>query len=325
MNRSMTRTLWIGVLPLAWACNGGGDGDTEPLRVLDEAALQEGVSLVADNVPGCFAAPTNTSRTVAIPAVAMLRELARLPWPAAGTGSSGACGGEVTVQSEHANGITDYDVLFDAFCLQSTDGDVVIDGHITGREIGTPSDSGPVISAFEADTVGELGFTSPAGSFGITLTGARVDYGVPATWEPGVPDEASPDRVVVDQIAVTLDPSGAVDVVRDLELTRVGGLSMEITITGGQLGREGESFVNIRTPEGEPVGASLGSLSLTGAGSIRLEGAEDTVIVVHPGPSAGSFTFEVNGAAYPDRLDCGGSRQVTYDIVAALISALPLY
>ncbi|HMV65252.1 MAG TPA: hypothetical protein PKA64_00280 [Myxococcota bacterium] len=290
-------------------------GKDKATLVLDEATVTSRLEEIGRDVPGCdVSAGAELARVMA--------GVGALPVPDVST-VSGTCGGTLTVTSEHANGITDYTLVAASLCAGSADGDVVLDGTIQAREIGEPSDVGPVISAFELDSEGPIAIAQGGGTIDLEIDGIRAEYGKPAAWYPEEPDAANPDVTTVDEVRITFSSDGRTEVLRGLRVERTGGSGASLTITDGQLGREGEGFANLRTPPGEPLLIDTFGLSLSG-GAIELDGAKDTVLRVTPGGS-GTLVFELDGAPFPTGLDCSVGRQPMVEVGMALLVSLPIY
>lgn len=272
----------------------------------DEAEVQLYLDRVVGNVLHCEAMGP------AGPAARTLPDLER---------ADGSCGGTLLGTSEHENGITDYVVTFERFCVSSDEGDVVVDGTFLAKQIGTPSDSGPVISRAEVETDGPVTIENPDGSvLALEIEGA-VDYGYPEAWTPGIPDDANPDVGRIRSGTLTLD-DGTVMFVEDVEIVRTGGLVATMEITGGRMGTEGEGTADIRTREGDPL--VMETLVLTG-GTVDFEGAGGTVASIAPSPeTAGVFVLELDGAELPTQLDCSAGVAPLLEAGLALLTELPL-
>jgi len=243
----------------------------------------------------------------------------------AGTSATGSCGGVLDVTSEHENGVTDYVVTFQDFCVSGEQGDMTWDGVMVGKEIGTPSDSGPVIKAFEMETQGAVQVVTGAETVSFEIAGARADYGDPQAWYPGTPTEEKPNVVKVDTIEVTRTGSGETYTLTGLHYETVGAfLTTQVEVVGGML--EGPNgSVRVRTEEGAPLAVMLAGGSVN-AGGLVLQGAKDTEVIVAPVEGEmGVVGITVNGAPYADRLDCADALGPTAELVMAVAGALPIY
>jgi hypothetical protein len=294
-------------LVLLVACN----GDPKPTLVLDEAVVADVLTTVTTVVPNCDVGSTEAART---PPTGPQY---------AGTGSTGACGGSLDVTFNHESGVTDYDVTLADLCLTGPQGDMTWSGGIAATEIGTPSDDGPIIKAFELSTVGDLTILTGGETVTASITDARADYGDPQPWYPGLATEAKPNVVEVDTIAVDL--GGDAYTLTGLRYEAVGEfMSTSIAVTGGLLEGPGGT-VTVRTNDGAPLAIMVAGGAVT-AGGLVLGGADDTEVVLTPvDGSIGVFDITVNGAAYPDRLDCVDAIGPTGALTVALMSALPIY
>lgn len=307
----------------AWAvaCGGGGGGQS-PTLVLDEALVNTRIEQAGAAVPGC---DTTGGAEMVLRAIAEVAAVRQSPPPEATTLiADGPCGGQAFMGSTHENGSTDYTVAFSAFCTNSADGAVTLDGSVYGRQVGTPSDDGPVISAFEASTpslvVGQNGQTIE-----IVVDGARVDYGNAGTWEPAEPDDAHPNRFQVTHAQASFSADGREVVLDDLTMLGTGTYAAPVLeITGGQLGDAGEGFAVLATPPGEPLTLDPLNLRVT-SGAVVMNGADDTSLRVDVDDNnPGVFSFTLDGTALPLGLDCSQARGPLVSVGLALLSGLAL-
>jgi hypothetical protein len=302
-------------------------GDPKPTLVLDAATVSDRLESIGQDVPGCDVTGGASLSRVA-PAVRGLRTLMRaLPAGGplmAGSGSTGACGGDLTVEFSHESGVTDYTLHFNDLCLTSADGNITVSGDVSGREIGTPSDAGPVIEAMEVATVGAVTITQNGQTTDIVVTGGRAEYGKPEAWAPGEPDAANPDVVTLDNATATYSSDGRTEYVTGLRYERTGGDVATVTVTQGQLGRTDEAFVTMATVEGDPIVVDLVAMQVQ-SGTVRLAGADDTELLVRPGETTGTLEFDLDGAPFASGLDCSAGRQPLVQAGVALIVALPIY
>ncbi len=265
------------------------------------------------------------------------RELSDLSWAAHATErvlgstspryrSAGSCGGSLDALSEHANGITDYELTFAAYCIHSDDGDVVVDGVVRAREEGTPSDSGPIVSALESSTDGPLTIAQGGSTMELTLDDARVQYGIPAAWAPSPPDEQHPDVLTVGGLrAVFPGDDDREDYVRNLRIERVGSTAASITIVNGQAGTSGEGHVEVHTAADDPVVFDFGQLQVT-SGTVVLDGAGGSVVTLKPDPSApGTILLTLDGVPYDRDVDCTAARIPLVEVGWALLMELPIH
>jgi len=289
------------IAPLAIGCGSSGSKpDYGELLVIDEALVVDRIERLQAAVPACGTQPASRRRT------------------------DGACGGGLEVAGEHANGNTDYDIDFDAFCMSGTEaGDVVLDGQLKGREEGTPSDSGPVVSAFSLDTDGPLAVAHDGYDLEVELAGLRTDYGLPAAWSPDTPTDSAPDVTVADLLTVHFPGGEEPDLlIGDVRLERTGAVPA-ITVVEGIVAIEGEGHVQVSTPPGEPFG--FGSVDDV-SGAIVLTGAEGTELVLRP--VAGDMLtveLELNGSPMNENVDCSAALPYFAQAFAALVGELPVY
>lgn len=303
----MNRTLAV-VLLTTSACGGK--------ITLDPAAVDARLDRFDETVPLCASADGAAMRAIGHALRAAPRR------DDASLTRAGSCGGSLDVTSAHESGVTDYAVTATAFCLNSAEGALTLDGALAARQIGKPSDAGPVISAFELSTDGPVTLASPSGTITLALDGARADYGVPAAWIPGVPDAEHPDVVTIRSATATFDVDGRVDFVRDVRFERVGAAPATITIDRGEAGTEGEGYVDVRTADGAPLTYDFGQLAFT-SGTLELVGRGGTVVTVTPSAPA-TFAITLDGAPYDRGLDCAAARAPLVEGLAAVIEALPI-
>lgn len=242
---------------------------------------------------------------------------------AVGTGSTGTCGGEAQVEWNHEDGDTDYTAIFDTFCMNSSSGDVVVNGEITAHEEGTPSDEGPVVESLDVATDGPLDVELGGSQVAVDVRGLQTTYGVPQAWSPGEPTTASPDVTTLDRATLTW-ADGTVDYAEDFQLERTGLFPASIVIERGRLGTEGEGYVDVSTRPGEPLLVS--STGMVQGGSIVLTGRGGTEVVLTPRPDAAGLTdVVVDGVAHPRNIDCTGGLAPSLEMALALTAAFPIY
>lgn len=309
-SRALSVLAPAALLLTAGCISGSGKRDYGELLVIDEALVQDRLVRLEAAVPAC----TTTSS-----AARRARQL-----PVAGTGTTGSCGGEVAVDTAHDNGITDYSIDLDAFCMSGTDaGDVVLDGIVEGQERGTPSDAGPIIDSFVLETEGPLTVDHDGPDMEITIDGVVADYGLPAAWAPDTATAADPDVTTLDLLTVHFPGGEESDLlVGDLVVERVG-TPPQWTITEGAVALEGEGYVQLSTPPGEPF--TFGGVEAM-SGSLVLTGADDTTLVITPSASTPmAMELELNGAPMAQGVDCSPALPFLVQGVAAAYLALPLY
>lgn len=300
----------LALVATAGCISGSGKRDYGELLTIDKALVQDRIERLEAAVPACTATTAAARRTNRL--------------PVAGTGSTGSCGGAVAVDTAHDNGITDYTLDLDAYCMSGTDaGDVVVDGVVVGQERGTPSDAGPIIDSFSLETDGPLTVDHDGPDLEITIDGVVADYGLPAAWTPDTATAADPDVTTLDLLTVHFPGGEESDLlVGDLVVERVG-TPPQWTITEGALALEGEGYVQISTPPGEPF--AFGGVD-TMSGSIVLTGADDTQLIITTSATTPmAVELELNGAPMAQGVDCSPALPFLVQGVAAAYLALPLY
>jgi hypothetical protein len=326
LHRPQTLALSLIALVVALGCReddsddgDAGDADYGPLLVLDEALVTDRMARLVAVAPTCSltSAEAGGDRSDAT------RDGSSASPPPAGVGAVGSCGGTLEVMSDHNNGVTVYELDFSDFCMAGDVTDVVMNGLVIGTEFGTPSDSGPVIEALEMETNGPLEVVHDGARMEFTLAGARVDYGVPATWGPGVPTAEAPDVTVVESLTVHFPDGEEADVtLADVRAERVGA-SPSYTIDGGVLAFAGVGHVALSTAPGQPVVLDPFQPE---SGAILLDGADDTQIAVTMGTDPLlRFTYALDGDAMDAGLDCSATTPLLLEAVGALFQALPFY
>lgn len=322
--------LILGCVTLLGGCDGKGK-----LLKIDEETLNSSLDHVDAAIPTCASAPVTAARRDVVAAwsdpIGLTLEQIRQAHYAAqtgapdfqlisGVGSTGSCGGSLNVEFDHANGITDYTIGLLDFCMTTAEGNLTLNGALKAKEIGKPSDAGPVISSFSASTDGPLEITTPTDTITLVLDDARTDYGLPAAWTPGVPDADHPDVSTLKSLTATFG-DGREDFVDNLRIERVGTPS-EVVITDGDVGTRGDGYVRIRTPDGDPL--IVQSLTPMG-GAVELQGAGDTVLTIRPVGAQMVFTLELDGAAFPRGVDCAAMDGLKSEALTAFLLALPLF
>lgn len=242
---------------------------------------------------------------------------------------AGDCGGTLSLTWKgHQSGVTTYTVEALDFCmllaeeeaapltataeaqaqLAAVEGGTVINGVMDVVEIGTPSDSGPIISKVTADIPDVVTITTPDDE--LTLSGeASYTFGTPGV-VPASPTEAKPDTLYVSQVALgfgedkievknltvhawesPVDPTDAtidntvVDVVGGYYVTTSGRVALLGTDTPLQINDDFELVA--------------GTLDVTGAGG--------TSMTISASETPGVFEFLVNDEPLGKKLDCSGA------------------
>jgi hypothetical protein len=298
---------------------------------LDEEAVDAQIDRITTSLPVCTSgaeAPA-AARAAAIELgrlAVLARDLPSLAQQADGRGPAlnvaGPCGGELQVGREHENGVTDIVGTFASYCADSAAGQVFLNGTFVAKERGNPSDSGPVIHSLEASTDGAIEVTTGGTTLSLTVDDARVDYGVPAAWTPGIPTEDDPDVVRLGEATVTY-ADGAVGYVRDIRIERVGNAPAIVRILDGEAGVEGEGHVDVSTPDDDPLEVNLAGVAIEG-GTVVLSGRGGTEVTLTPGATDGAWDVALDGAAY-DAVDCSAGRAPLVQIGLALLAELPVH
>lgn len=320
----MQPNIFAGLTVLLVACGG---------RIkLDQEVVDERLDHVDADVPLCATRDASAASALRGPAQE-LRAAHRAERAARAMGiapppyrSNGSCGGSLDATSEHENGKTDYVITFSAFCMDSDDGQLVVDGVIDAREDGHPTDLGPMIEALDVSTDGPVTVAGPTGTMEITLDDAHTKYGNPSTWMPGTPDEANPDVTTVKRAAVVfVDADDREDYVRDLRVERTGVGPAVVTITSGEVGTVGEGWVDVRTAEDDPLLVDVAGVRLTG-GTVEFLGSGGTVVTVQPAPGeTGAFVLTLDGVPYDRDVDCTAARMPVLEAGLGLLTELPIY
>jgi len=320
---------WVLVVMLALgpvACGGDGDGDDNPGTSstnadLSETSVQTAVDNIDTYVPGCepvgvtplaFAAPSAAPAAV-IELVDLLRLAAggatdeanvrTLALPAIGGQTiDGDCGGKADISSNHESGTTTFSVSFTNFCVEdstSSSGQTNLDGALTLKEIGTPTDFGPEISRVTA-TVPSLTVVSDGETTTLTLGELSYDYGTPGV-TPGTPTQATPDRISIDRVTIDYVSKGKKHSLSDLSATTwEAGSDMVVGIDKGRYDTTSSGYVDIST--GDPLVLNPDGV-LTG-GSLDLSGADGTVTVTPSPAGIDIFEVAVDGQSMATAVDC---------------------
>ena len=281
-------------------------GCTPKVSWTEEKVLEE-LTQIEENVPLCHTIPRDLAST-----------------DSSRRRVDGACGGSVTGSSEHENGVTDYEVLLSAFCLETTEGQLTVEGTLLSKEVGTPSDNGPIIDRLEWGTDGPMVFDHEGEITEVEMSDGLVEYGVPEAWAPGVPTADAPDLLSVRELSLTF-PDGSTTFVADIQATRVGSAPLELTVTEGQFGVRGDYSSDLRTPEGEPLVFDLTYFNFGGSGA-ELLGRGDSVLTIVPEPLApGRFDLLLDGEPFSTSLDCTEAVTPIWYLAAALYAEVPIY
>jgi hypothetical protein len=250
--------------------------------------------------------------------------------PAAGTPpalpsdwrSDGSCGGTLTNLSEHDNGVTDIDLTFAAYCLQTDNGPVILDGVMKAKEIGQPTDYGPMISAFELDGDGPITVTRDSGTMEVEYGHSRTTYGTPSTFSPGEPTSDSPDRTEISRISFTYPDR--VDFFEGLVFERTSGWPATLHIRDGVAGTEGGGAMRLATPEADPLVFNVGTPFIT-SGSVVMTGKGGSEVTIVPDAATNlRFDLLLDGVPFERTVDCGTAQGPAIEFMTALMIELPI-
>lgn len=325
-------SIAVVALPIAFfgCSSGGGGGDDAGVVIqgaaqINATAVQDSVTWITTTVPGCKL-NTGAASAASVAAVqegvagaSVVRQVMSVIAEAkkAGGGSfasmavqqfAGDCGGSLNVSDVHANGITTYTYAFSNFCsLDSTVSppqQTKVDGTMTAREIGTPSDSGPIVSAMEFNA-NQLAVTAKDGTTTLTVNNARVAYGVPDTWSPGAPTASNPDRISIEQATVRFQEQNRIHTVSNFNAsTYESGGNSVTNISDGRYATTSHGYLNLATGQSIVMNVDgrwiSGSLSLTGSDGIA-------VLVTPSSTKDGVMNIALNGQPIGAGLDCSGA------------------
>lgn len=234
--------------------------------------------------------------------------------------------GSATVTSEHENGVTQYHLVFSNYCAQGPDGDTSYNGDLDAKEIGTPTDFGPMISELQM-SMQDLE-VKPGGVGGdtllVTVKNARTSYGNPSTWAPDAPTSDSPDKTTVERVRIANTTRDEVHQIDGLKLDRVGGDNATVDITDGSYTNADGETVAIDTPVGQPIQVQISTGEISG-GVVELVGANDTTAEIMPVPGTLQINVEVNGEPVDTSLNCDKAEQPVAETINLLLQQLPIY
>lgn len=338
-------------------CGGSSGGGTK-LATIDQDWAERALIWVEDVAPGCVTEAPAVPIELVMKSITQAEELVTLvstktiPADAADSKSAaapraiiaGPCGGSVTVTSDHADGSTDYQMAFSQYCMavpapvamlsaeRSIDGaatkvvaddELLIDGIVNARQVGKPSDFGPLVSELNS-SFKDLALTVGADRTVVSVDSAKTVYGTPfLSWLQPAPTEADPDKFSVSKVTMDFETRGTVDVVRSLSGTRWGPTDAAIVdINAGSYvrGETGEAF-NIATPSTIVVNIEQAEWV---SGEVDLLGADNTGMTVAPGDSTGTYTVVLNGDA-TGSADCADGQEPLEHIVDLVVDQLPIY
>lgn len=312
-------------------CGGGGGGDDGPddngggNAVISTTTVNDALGWFEGTVPGCqrtgvagvtSAAASNINNVSALSEVySLLKDaksvsgLGRVA-PAAAQTFNGDCGGTMTLNSVHLSGDTTYTFAFNNFC--STDTTVTppeqstMHGTVTMVEDGTPGASGPTVSSMEAST-SSLRVVSGGQTVNVALSKAKLDYGVPGTWEPGTPTASNPDRLSLTQATIGYETQGKTHTLRNVNASvHESGANQVMTISGGQYVTSTHGTLNISTSQPLVINSDTGVMS---SGAVNISGSDGGVVTIAAsGASDAKLTVTVNGTPISTGLNCSGAQ-----------------
>ena len=298
----------------------------ESLVVLDEALVAERLDWISEAVPLCQGAPSRAAATSAALGPIFSSIFDDLP-PPPDVGSQirgGSCGGGLWLWTDHARGNTDYVATFEDYCVETRDGPLVLDGVFEATEHGTPTDSGPLISAVEVRTAGPVDMTHDGEPMSLSLDRTVVAYGNPSTWSPDPPTEDRPDQIQIRSASITM-PDGKTVTARNVRLESTSSEPAMLHVRNGDLILSGEGRVGMRTDPDAPIAFDLSGVNVFN-GTLELRGARGTVLEVTPRQGQpGTFDLAIDGTPFDQHIDCGLGVLPFAEIALALTSALPAH
>ncbi len=327
-------TTGSAVLLLA-ACGGGGGGGSSQAEITPDKVVAT-LDSIEEVVPTCSTTAQKASfvgtaklmgdlLTVSR-SLAVDQKQAQIKVQSKVSGSCSGTPGSATVSSEHENGVTEYQLVFANYCSQGPNGNAFYNGEVQAKEIGTPTDNGPLISELRMEA--ENLEVKPNGDVGDTLLvsvkGARTSYGNPSTWAPDAPTSDSPDQSSVDRVRITNTTRNEVHQLDNVELVRVGGNSATVDVTGGRYTNPEGETVSVGTPVGQPLQVNLGNGEVTG-GMVELVGGNDTVAQITPVAGTLRVNINVNGEPLGTSLNCDNAEQQLGETINMLFQQLPIY
>ncbi len=300
----------------------GCSENSAPTGTIDQAHVNTTLTHASTYVPGCTSLVSGTSIR-ALTAQARSTGLSATPvrdLPSTQAGTCAGSPGAFSVSKQHEHGVTTYSVAFSNFCVAdgATGDKSTVNGSATIVDVGTPSDSGPIVGSQTGET-GADGITfvrrkadgTVVVNSKVVLRGYTQTFGNPAAWAPGDPTSAKPNSVKAESVVRTDNLTGEVTTLSNLSgtlFTDAAGSSWTIAVDGGRLQSGTHGTLDLATASGKPIvldssfRVSSGSLVATGAG-----GAAATFSAVSGQPNR--FTVDVAGqplAGAGADLDCAG-------------------
>jgi hypothetical protein len=248
--------------------------------------------------------------------------------PSADFGSCEGNPGSINVTSEHGNGDTRYELVFDSYCASGPEGDTVLTGTVITNEDGKPTDTGPLISGTELSTTDlQVQYEDDAGQYQtalVTIVDAKTDYGLPAIRGSDTPTLDNPDTTTIKNITIDIETTGEVHELADLSFDRHGGNSATVTIDKGTYTSPTGETVEISTAENTPLEVNVRDGEVT-SGGIIVNGSSDSVATITAIPDSRAMEVSVNGEALSSDIDCANTDSTVKEVVGIILSQLPLY
>lgn len=353
------RYLWaVGAVSALVAGCGGSSSGGPKLAEMDKAWVDEALVRVEDMVPGCVTEEAVLPVAALMKSITEAEELVTLVSTKAVSADSsstkstsaprsiaipGPCGGTVTVDRTHASGSDTFEMTFEGYCLtlpatllravRSVDGagaraaadeKLYLEGMVKSVQVGTPSNSGPVVSELRS-SFKNLALTHGDERTLVSMDSAKTIYGRPSTWSPFYPTVTDPDKFSIKKITMNFETRGTVDELRNLSGTRwgaTGAASVDIKAGSYVRGDTGEIF-NIATSADQPVVVNIDQAKWV-SGEVDLLGAKGSSITIGPAATAGSYSVVRDGAP-AGSADCGAGQVPFEHLVDLLVDELPLY
>jgi hypothetical protein len=315
-------------------CGGGGGGadgsntnpNTGSAAQVSETSAKDGLTWIETTIPGCkqttatAQAVANQSTQDAVKQASVLKQVVSMLSEAKGISGTtrmpygtsqqfaGDCGGTLNLANEHSNGITTYTIAFDNYC--SVDDSTnppqqsKVSGTLTAQQIGTPSNSGPIVSSFTAST-NLLTITSKGETTRLTLNNLAITYGTPGVGSPGAPTQAKPDQLTINQASVNYVSQNRTHTLTNMNASSYdSGDNSVMNITSGRYATTSHGYVDLTTSQPLVISSDGQFIS----GTMNLTGADGNVVQVTPTSTAGKYDVKLNGTPLGKGLDCSGAQ-----------------
>jgi len=213
-------------------------------------------------------------------------------------GSCPSFPGSYSTVGTHDDGVDDVVMTFDKFCLGTDTEYTIVNGGVAIKNVGVPSDDGPIPQSSEISTIG-AGIQVTEKSDEGTFTHVAVVDDLKYTYGNGEddPTAASPSTLVVDAISIKDGRSNDDFSVSNVDIaTYVAGETEVVKITS----------ITYIDPENGQVTISTSDLIMDDegvmtSGSITATGADNTSMSLTPSASADNvFTVTVDGQSIGD-------------------------